>query len=60
MRRAFFRRQTQILGELDRFVNPPPLPPEPEVIYVEAEQGIGRLGYSDFNAKLFASPLRWR
>jgi hypothetical protein len=37
--------------------------PEPEVEAVYAspdEQGVGRLGYSDYNAKLFAQPLRWR
>jgi hypothetical protein len=43
---------------------PPPPAPEPldvEVIYVsEDEMGVGRLGYSDFNAKPFAQPLRWR
>jgi hypothetical protein len=32
---------------------------EPQVIYVEPEQGTGRLGYSDFDPALMAQPLRW-
>jgi hypothetical protein len=33
--------------------------PEPEIVYVETEEVIGRLGYRDFKPKLFAEPLRW-
>ena len=60
MQRAFFQHLDKMFNELERFWNPPPPPPEPEMVYVEAEEGSNRLGYRDFNARLFAAPLRWR
>jgi hypothetical protein len=54
---AYQQRQT-LMNELEAAINPPP-PPEPEIIYVEAEQGTGRLGYADFDPRLMARPLRW-
>ena len=63
MQRAFLAHHENVFNELYAFFNPPPPPPEPEteIVYVpEDEQGIGRLGYRDFNAKLFGgSALRW-
>lgn len=38
--------------------NPPP-PVEPQIIYIEAEQGTPRLGHTDFDPLLMAQPLRW-
>jgi hypothetical protein len=38
--------------------NPPP-PVEPQIIYIEAEQGTPRLGHTDFDPLLMARPLRW-
>jgi hypothetical protein len=53
-----------VFNELDRHFNPlaPALEPlDVEVIYVsEDEMGSPRLGSPDFNARLFAQPLRWR
>jgi hypothetical protein len=59
MRQTLLHQRAQTFAELERHFNPPPPPPEPEVIYIEAEQGTGRLGYRDFDAKLFSQPLRW-
>jgi hypothetical protein len=62
MRQAFFQHLDNTFNELERFWNPPTPEPAPQVEYVcvsEDEQGVGRLGYRDFNAKLFASPVRW-
>jgi hypothetical protein len=36
--------------------NPPP-PVEPQIIYIEAEQGIPRLGHTDFDPLLMPSFL---
>jgi hypothetical protein len=52
-------RRANAIADLERHFNPPPPVSEPEVIYVEAEQGTGRLGYSDFDVRLMAQPLRW-
>jgi hypothetical protein len=58
MRRAFFQRQTQVIGELDRLVNPPP-PPEPTIVYITEEQGSSCLGDPDFDVRLMKKPHRW-
>ena len=34
--------------------NPPPV--EPQIIYIEAEQGTPRLGHTDFDPPLMAQP----
>jgi hypothetical protein len=58
MRQALMHQRAQVIAELDQHFNPPP-PPEPEIIYVEAEQDTGRLGHSDFDPRLMTQPLRW-
>jgi hypothetical protein len=58
MRQTLLQQRAQTIADLERHFNPPP-PAEPEIIYVEAEQGTGRLGHSDFDPRLMAQPLRW-
>jgi hypothetical protein len=59
MRQTLLQQRAQVIAELDQHFNPPPPAPEPEVIYIEAEQGTGRLGYSDFDPSLMTQPHRW-
>jgi hypothetical protein len=60
-RNAFARqRRNALMAELEATINPPLPAPEPEVIYVEPEEGTGRLGYSDFSPELMKQPVRWR
>ena len=51
MRRGFFQHLDAVFNELNAFFNPP-LPKEPEVIYVEPEEETGALS--------FVTPIRWR
>jgi hypothetical protein len=60
MQRAFLAHHEQAFNELQQFFSPPAPAPEPEIIYVEPEQGTGRLGYADFLPELMKQPLRWR
>jgi hypothetical protein len=59
IRQLQFQTNWNDLDELQRRFNPPPPAPEPEVIYVEAEEGTGRLGYADFSPDLLKQPMRW-
>jgi hypothetical protein len=57
MQRMLFQNNWNDLDELQRRLNPPPAPPEPEIetVYIaDGEQGTARLGYSDFNPRLMA------
>jgi hypothetical protein len=59
VRQILLRQRAQVIAELDQHFNPPPPSSESEIIYIEAEQGTGRLGHSDFDPRLMAQPLRW-
>ena len=53
------QQRQALLADLERHFNPPP-PPEPEVVYVEAVEGLDQLGTSDFNPKLWMQkPRSW-
>jgi hypothetical protein len=51
IRRALLQRHAAMIGELERYFNPPPAP-EREVIYVEPQEETGALS--------FVKPIRWR
>jgi hypothetical protein len=55
-REAHFRDLQRIVDDLNRSANPSPAeqPDTPPF-----EEGTGRLGYSDFNPRLMAQPIRW-
>ena len=55
------QQQTQtLMGELDAMISPPAPPPEPQIVYVEAEQGSDQLGTADFNIELWSKkPRPW-
>jgi hypothetical protein len=59
MQQALMENRAQIIADIERHLMNPPTPPEPTIIYVEADQGTGRLGHSDFDPRLMAQPLRW-
>jgi hypothetical protein len=54
---AYQQRQT-LLNELEAAMTPPPSPPEPTVVYVEADEGSDQLGTSDFDASAWMKKSR--
>jgi hypothetical protein len=62
--RAARQREVFFAGlqaQVDQMIAATRPPSEPEqVVYAIEEQGTGRLGYSDFNPRLMAQPMRWR
>src|SRR5262249_27338323 len=49
---ALLQNHARVMAEIETYFRPPAPPPEPDIMYVEAEQGSARLGYSDFDPKL--------
>jgi hypothetical protein len=53
------RRQNAAIADLEAAINPAP-PPEPTVVYVEAEAGSDELGTANFNVELWSrKPRSW-
>lgn len=55
--RALLRSRQALIDDLERSFNPPP---REEEEYELPEEGVGRLGYNNFNPALMAQPMRWR
>ena len=56
---AYQQRQT-LMNELEAMINPPAPPPEPTLVYVEAEEGSDELGTADFNIERWSKkPRSW-
>jgi primosomal protein N' len=58
---AVRQQQTQkIMADLEQYFNPRAPEPEPEIVYVEADEGSDELGTRDFNPKLWMQkPRSW-
>jgi hypothetical protein len=55
-----YQQRATLIGELESALTPPAPPPEPQIVYVEAEEGSDELGTADFNIERWGKkPRSW-